>query len=329
MPLRRSRRAELPPTVSPEAVVAASQAMNKRHRWPMTPWLTKWNRGRGRADRDRALALTQRELAVTTEDRVAGGTPYLLIRSQRFDWQGSAEGGEPWVFYIHGGSFCWGTARDSTAMQLAGALGVEVASIEYTLSPEARFPVAIDECVAAYRALVAERGPRVLLAGVSAGGNLALGVLQRLLAEPHATPLPAAVLACTPWGDLTGSGDSYRANEGRDAYIRWKGQQDIFARAYLGAASPTDPLASPVHATWEGGLPPVMLTTGTRDLFLSDVVRIWWRMHDAGTDVELRIWEGLWHSFMSDRRLPESEQALAEITAFASTHLALTEPARR
>lgn len=233
---------------------------------------------------------------------------------------------DAWVLWIHGGGFCWGSARDGTGLRLAEGLGRPVLSVEYPLAPEARFPVAIDVCVEAYLAGIAERGPHVLLGGVSAGANLALGVLQRIRAcraDGEDIPLPSELVALTPFGDLAGEGESYRVNEGRDAYIRWRGQQQKFARAYAGGADLHDPLVSPVHADWTGeALPPAFFTTGTRDLFLSDAARIHTAWRDAGGEAELDLAEGLWHSYLSDATLPESQALMARLLAWCEERLA-------
>nr|WP_257908919.1 alpha/beta hydrolase [Janibacter limosus] len=117
-------------------------------------------------------------------------------------------------------------------------------------------------------------------------------------------------MALTPFGDPAGEGDSYRVNEGRDAYLRWRGQQRKFALAYAGGADLRDPLVSPVHADWTGeALPPAIFTTGTRDLFLSDTARIHTARRAAGGEADMVLAEGMWHSYLSDSRLPESARA--------------------
>lgn len=351
-----NRAAHLPPTVSPEAVIAAREADNTVHRWPLTPRITTRLRAKGadarragfEADR-RARGVTITELAgghllmTADEPRSLGmteepGFGRVVARSDSDipaipDRVGhgsdSSRADEPstrhhtddaWVLWIHGGGFCWGTARDGTGMRLAEGLRRPVVSVEYPLAPEARFPVAIDVCLDAYVDGVAERGPRVLLGGVSAGANLALGVLQRIRARRAGgedIPLPLGMVTLTPFGDLAGQGDSYRVNEGRDAYIRWRGQQQRFAKAYAGGASLLDPLVSPVHADWSGEpLPPAFFSSGTRDLFLSDAARISTAWRDAGGEAELDLAEGLWHSYLSDPRLPESQALMARLLAW-------------
>ena len=330
-----------PPTVSTVAVAAAAEADNRVHRWPLTPRITRWLRTKGADARlagfetDRAalgveVAHDARgDLVMTTpltgahfprEMRTEGPSgrplPAHLPREMRRDGQ-DARAGEAWVLWVHGGGFCWGSARDGTGLRLAAGLGRPVVSVEYPLAPEERFPVAIEHCLAAYEAGVRERGPQVLLGGVSAGANLALGVLQRVRALRESgsdLPQPVGLVGLTPFGDLAGEGDSYRVNEGRDAYLRWRGQQERFARAYAGRADLRDPLVSPVHADWSGEpLPPAIFTTGTRDLFLSDTARIHTAWRAAGGEADLVLAEGMWHSYLSDARLPESDALMARL----------------
>ncbi len=80
---------------------------------------------------------------------------------------------------------------------------------------------------------------------------------------------------------------------------------------------PRDPLASPIHAAYGPWLPPTLLTSGTRDLFLSDCVRLQRRMRRAGApSVRLEVWEEMWHAFNTQPHLPEGAEARAEMAAF-------------
>lgn len=310
-----------PPTVSSVAVAAAGEADNRVHRWPLTPRITRWLRTKGADARLAGFEADRAALGVEVARDVRGD---LVLMSSHFPREMRTEGA--WVLWVHGGGFCWGSARDGTGLRLAAGLGRPVVSVEYPLAPEARFPVAIEHCLAAYEAGVRERGPRVLLGGVSAGANLALGVLQRIRQRRAAgedLPLPLGLVGLTPFGDLAGEGDSYRVNEGRDAYLRWRGQQERFARAYAGRADLRDPLVSPVHADWSGeALPPAIFTTGTRDLFLSDTARIHTAWRAAGGDADLVLAEGMWHSYLSDARLPESAALMSRLLDWCEELLA-------
>lgn len=301
----------LPPTVSPEARAAAARADNAPHRWPMWSWLTRRQQAKGAAERREAVESLARERDVEVR-RDADGLVMVPREARTAD-----EPGAPWVLWIHGGGFCWGSAYDGSAVTLAADTGVPVVSVEYPLAPQHPYPAALDACVAAYRRHVAERGPRVLLGGLSAGANLAIGVLARMRAEGLATDHePVGLLAATPFADLAGQGDSYTANEGRDAYVRWRGQQETFSRAYRGDAPADDPFVSPVHLAWDRPVPPTLITTGTRDLFLSDAVRVAAAMRSGGGEVDLRVWEGMWHAFQNDDSMPEARDCLEVTAAF-------------
>lgn len=316
-----------PSTVSSVAVAAAAAADNSVHRWPLTPRITAWLRTKGAPARLAGFEADRAALGVAIEEAARG---HLVMTAPAAHDSGEARAGDDdaWVLWIHGGGFCWGSARDGTGLRLAAGLERPVVSVEYPLAPEARFPVAIDVCLDAYLAGVQERGPRVLLGGVSAGANLALGVLQRireLRAAGEDIPLPLGLVALTPFGDLAGEGDSYRVNEGRDAYLRWRGQQQLFAKAYAGGADLRDPLVSPVHADWSGeALPPAFFSTGTRDLFLSDCARIHTAWRAVGGEADLVLAEGLWHSYLSDPSLPESSALMARMLDWCEDVLART-----
>lgn len=324
----RRRDLPLPMTISPEAAEVAHRADSTPHRWPLTPRVTAVLRRRGARERQEAVTAIARRLGVdVTASQVAvtsgGSTVRSLVMTPAGPERARDAGeDEPWVFWVHGGGFCWGSALDGSAVQLAHDLEVPVVSVEYPLAPEHPFPAGLDACVAAYEAHVAQWGPRVLLAGLSAGANLALGVLARLRAA--GSPQPVGVLAATPFGDLAGHGDSYSGNEGRDAYVRWSGQQERFARAYRGRTGADDPFVSPVHQVWgEPPVPPTLLTSGTRDLFLSDAVRLQRSLRASGGEVELALWEGMWHAFQNDTASPEARECLAETAAFGRRVLRL------
>ena len=189
-----------------------------------------------------------------------------------------------------------------------------VYSIEYRLAPEHPFPAGLDDCMAVYKTLEDRlRSGNVVVFGGSAGGGLALAMLLR--AKEDGLPMPAALGLFSPWSDLSRTGDSYFANEGRDPVLRWGGNLEYFAAAYAGDRDRKDPLLSPIHGDYDG-FPPTLIVTGTRDLFLSNAVRLSRRMRLAGADAELRVWESMFHGFDLMPGLPEGEQAHAEMADF-------------
>ncbi|NCC25956.1 MAG: alpha/beta hydrolase [Deltaproteobacteria bacterium] len=219
------------------------------------------------------------------------------------------------AMYVHGGGFALGNPDDAYAMRLAALLKLPVYGAKYRLAPEHPFPAALDDCLAVYTELVNSHDPNnVVVFGGSAGGNLALAML--LKANAADLPMPAALGLSSPATDITRTGDSYFANQGRDPVLQWDGLMEYFAMAYAKGFDPSAPLLSPVHADYWPSFPPTLITTGTRDLFLSNCVRLHRAMLQAGVDVELRIWEGMFHGFELIPDLPEGQEARKEMTAF-------------
>lgn len=221
---------------------------------------------------------------------------------------------DAFALYVHGGGFTGGMARDMTSVLMAAELGIPVYSVDYAHAPEAVFPTAIHQVVRAWDRL-AVQGRYGVAFGVSAGANLLLGAVQER--RRAGGTLPAALGLYSPWADLAGDGDSRTFNDRRDPVLRWADQLELAARAYLGDASPRDPLVSPIHAAYGPWLPPTLFTSGTRDLFLSDCVRLQRRMRRAGApSVRLEVWEEMWHAFNTQPHLPEGAEARAEMAEF-------------
>ncbi|WP_395243536.1 alpha/beta hydrolase [Agromyces sp. MMS24-K17] len=222
-----------------------------------------------------------------TPDAVAG-RPALRLRAE-----GGSEAGA--LLYLHGGGYVIGSARTGAgvAAALARRTGTTAWSLDYRLAPEHRFPDPVDDAVAAYRELLDAAGPdRLLLAGDSAGGGLAVATL--VAARGLGLPMPAAVAVFSPWTDLTLSGDSIADRVGDDPLFTIDDLRGYAAR-YLpesGAAGAAEaaasPLASPVFADLRG-LPPMFVHVGSRELLLDDAVRLAANAARADVDVVLEV----------------------------------------
>lgn len=233
------------------------------------------------------------------------------------------------VMYIHGGGYVSCSAR--THRPITGALarltGLRVFSADYRLAPEYRFRHAVDDVFDDYRRLLLDQksdGGGIALAGDSAGGGLVLALLVRIRDEGLA--LPSCAVCFSPWTDMTGSGASVRANDGRCAMFR-PASIPQFASAYLGGAEPTDPLASPAFADL-GRLPPILLQVGSTELLLSDSERVHEAIQEARGAREadaasrLKIYEDVPHCWqMLDGFVPEARIALAEAAEFIRAHV--------
>jgi len=222
------------------------------------------------------------------------------------------------LVHFHGGGYVLngGEASTSEAVLAAHYSGLRVISVDYRMPPDHPFPAAIEDAVAVWRALLEERSASAMgMLGTSAGGGLTLATALKLKAL--GLPLPAALAPSTPWTDVTGASDSYKVNEGVDAiFTRYDGLASAMAALYAGGTSLADPLISPVNGDF-AGFPPTILTTGTRDILLSDTVRVHRAMRAAGVEARLEVYEAMSHAeyiFAFDS--PESASAFGDIAAF-------------
>lgn len=226
------------------------------------------------------------------------------------------------IFYLFGGGHVVGSPFEDLPVTaaLAQRLGVRVFAPYYRLAPEHPFPAALDDATGVYRALVDQVGPgNLAVAGESAGGNLALATLLRC--RESGLPLPAVAALLSPWCDLTKTGSSLNAPEGFDPTLDYDKSLRQAALAYAGDKELDHPLVSPLYGDYGPGFPPTLITSGTRDLFLSDCARLSTRMRRSGVEASLHVWEGMWHVFEFYPDLPEARQSLDEIAAFIARHI--------
>ena len=162
---------------------------------------------------------------------------------------------------------------------------------------------------------------RLLLAECARCGGLLLAMTLKLKAL--GLPLPAALAPSTPWADLAGESDSYRTNAGVDGVLPfYDGVLGGAARLYAGPAGLHDPLVSPVHGDF-AGFPPSLLTTGTRDILLSDTVRVYRAMRKAAVEARIEIYEAMSHAeYTAAPDSPESASVFGDIAAWFDRWLA-------
>jgi len=219
---------------------------------------------------------------------------------------------------IHGGAFVYGggEACRTWSAGWADLLGVCCFSVDYRMPPEHPYPAPLDDCVAAYRWLLGEYGAEnIVVGGMSAGGNLAAAAMLR--ARDEGLALPAGLVLLTPELDLTESGDSFETNRYADVVL--VGSLAPTITMYAGTADLTDPYLSPLFGDLTRGFPRTYLQAGTRDLFLSNTVRMHRAMRRAGLPVELHVVEGAPHGGMLGMlRTPEDIEMDAEMKRFAT-----------
>jgi len=245
--------------------------------------------------------------------------PGVRFRTDRLggvpgEWAESATGARATLLYLHGGGFIACSSRQYRPV--TGTLarhGFRVFAPDYRLAPEYPFPAAVEDAVAAWCGLRAAVGGHAVVAGDSAGGTLALAMM--LAVRGAGACLPDAAAVFSPATDLAGDSPSLRSNSRRDPMFRGEGLRHV-AAAYLAGADPRHPLASPLYADL-GGLPPLLIHVGTREVLRDDSVRFAARARKAGVAVRLKLWPVVPHAWQfANERLPEGRQSLAEAASF-------------
>jgi acetyl esterase/lipase len=229
------------------------------------------------------------------------------------------------LLYLHGGGYFACSAETHRPITVFFALkGFRVFAPDYRLAPENRFPAAVDDAIAYYRALLSAGFPpeRIVVAGESAGGGLALSLMLAL--RSAGVPLPAAAALYSPWTDLAATGDSIRTNTDRCAMFHGPGVA-FSARYYLGDTDPRNPLASPLYADL-AGLPPLLIHVGADEVLRDDSTRLAERARAAGVPIALKIWPVVPHAWqLAPHLIPEARQSLRESAAFFRAHSASPE----
>ena len=227
------------------------------------------------------------------------------------------------ILYFHGGSFMVGSPE--TALSLTGNLvartGITAVSVDYRLAPEYPFPAGIEDCLAAYRALLDDGADpaTVAFAGDSAGGGLT--VTTCLAARAAGLPLPAAIVAFSPGLDATRTGESMDTKAELDPILT-RDMLDFTGATYRAGQDPNQELLSPALLADLTGFPPLLLQAGTNEMLLDDSTRLAVRARAAGVDVILDVTADVPHVFQSFAGvLDEADQALDRAALFLAQHV--------
>ena len=238
--------------------------------------------------------------SVKMEDVDLGGVPSLRFIPPSVER-------EDVLYFLHGGGYisCSPRLYAGLISRLALALGVVAYAPDYRLAPEHVMPAAQEDCLAAYRALQAER---IFIGGDSAGGGLTLSTLQAL----DSSEMPAAAFTISAHADMTHSGESIVTRKRADPMMTLP-ELELFTAATYGEMDPADPLASPVFGDFSG-LPPLLMMAGDREMLLSDSVRCVEQALAVGVDATLHVAPKMHHDWVMFP-IPESKPAIAMIAA--------------
>jgi acetyl esterase/lipase len=226
------------------------------------------------------------------------------------------------ILYLFGGGYVLGSpaSRRKTAGHLAVACKAKVLVAHYRLAPEHPFPAALDDAVTAYLEMLHEGADprRTAIIGDSAGGGLAVALGLALRDRSH--PLPAGIVALSPWADLTCSGASMKGNAARDIECSRDGLLQM-AGWYLGGGDPAQPLASPVFAAFHN-MPPLLCLVGSEEVLLDDSFRLARAMAAAGRSATVSVAAGMQHVFpIWAGAFPEADCAVRDVAEWVRSQV--------
>lgn len=201
------------------------------------------------------------------------------------------------ILYCHGGGYCTGSslyARTLTT-KLAASTSMDVFCFDYRLAPEHPYPAAAEDAMKAwdYLMLLGYGARDVIVAGDSAGGNMALSLVHRLKADGRL--LPRGMVLMSPWTDLTASGKSYQTRAQVDPVLDEEYIRQV-TENYTGGKNRKDIFVSPLYGDF-AGFPPTYIQVGDNEILLNDSTMLYKRMIKANVSVKIDVFEGMWHVF--------------------------------
>ena len=250
--------------------------------------------------------------------RKLGGIPVLDIKPR--NWKQSKN----ILVYTHGGAYTLFSAFSTLngTVPIADETGLQIISVDYTVAPQAKWDEITDQVISVLQALIQEGHPleNIAIYGDSAGGGLASGAVLKM--RDKGLGMPKAVVLWSPWSDITEIGDTYHTLQDKDPVLYYPNNLANAALAYAKKADQKNPYVSPVYGDYSKGFPPTLIQAGTKEIFLSNAIRQYHALDDAGIEVKLDPYEGMWHVFQALRwNLPESKRARAKVKTFLEKHI--------
>ncbi len=316
-----ARQLPTPTTVSPELQKVISTPWQGSTA-PVSLTADQWKAMLKTGDEGEAkhVEALETQFHVTDEEKTMAGVHVYLVKPDVV----APQNRNRLLVNVHGGAYVSfaGKACLGEAILMAHYAQAPVLAIDYRMPPDHPFPAAVDDTIAVWKEVLKSHPARTLaLFGTSAGGGLTLATVLRL--KELNLPFPAAIMAGTPWADLTKTGDTYFTNEAVDNVLGSEdGFLDAATKLYAGSHDRKEPLLSPVYGDF-AGFPPTVLISGTRDLFLSNTVRVHQKLLKAGVAADLLVFEAGSHAeYLVASDTPESADAFVEVAKFFDQHLA-------
>lgn len=228
------------------------------------------------------------------------------------------------VLYVYGGTFAMnhGPSHEKIAARIATETKSDVLLPRYSLSPERAFPLAIEDIVATYRALIAGewRPEQIVFLGDTAGAAIAMAALLSL--RDQGDRMPAGMVALFPWVDLTMSSGTYVDRIKDDGCVSDLELLATFLTDYLQGADPRSPLASPVLADLRG-LPPLHIHANVNDILADDARLLAEQAKRAQVPAQLHLWDDVPATLQRDEPFsPQMQTLFVSIGKFVRSHTA-------
>jgi monoterpene epsilon-lactone hydrolase len=308
-------------TISEEAQkTAETLVLDEENRAPKPDDFEGWEKyWSTTADGEEAAGLEILEkLGATAKKLNMAGVPVLDIKPKNWKDNGKV------LIYTHGGAYTLFSASTtlSSCVPVADLTGLRIISVDYTVAPRAKWQATTSQVVSVIKALKKEGyGLKdIAIFGDSAGGGLAAGSV--LKARDEGVGLVAAVVLWSPWSDITESGDTYSTLKKADPVLSYANVLKSCADAYADPKDQKHPYVSPIYGDYSKGFPPTLIQVGTKEIFLSNSVRHYQVLDQAGIPVKLDPYEGMWHVFQAFHwQLPESVTARKKMAKFLRKHL--------
>jgi len=312
----------IPTTISKEAQEAMS-SFSRNVRNNQSPdskdiegWKSFWK------ENEKALEEDSREVISIFNPKITqmevDGVPVLEIKPK--DW---IDNGKV-LIYVHGGAYTLYSASSTltSSIPVAEETGLRIISVDYTVAPNAHWKEITDQVVTVIEALINEGYmlEEIAVFGDSAGGGLASGAV--LKARDKGIGLIGAVVLWSPWSDITLNGDTYVSLKETDPVLSYENVLVESAKAYANPEDQKNPYVSPVYANYKKGFPSTLIQVGSKEIFLSNAIRHYQALDQAGIDVKIDPYEGMWHVFQAFHwKIPEANIARRKMAKFLEQEL--------
>ena len=295
-----TRVVPVPQTVSPEAQKSISRA--EPDQGPPQP-LEERRKGTDAYTARARVEWTKLCPNTIVEDKMAG-VPVHIVTPEGMP----ARNKDKVLLNLHGGGFNSDSGSFTESIPIASYTGIKVVAVLYRLSPEVKFPAAVDDSIAVYKELLKTYKPaHIVIYGTSAGAILTAEVAAKI--KQLGLPMPAALGIFSGMGDFARAGDSMAmyALRGLAGHLDppEPGVHDPF---YVASTDPKDPILSPIYGDLHG-LPPTLFVTSGRDLLLSGTINLHRAYLTSGVDARLVVYDALPHAFWYNPQLPEAIEA--------------------